>query len=358
MKEDRAAPNEDRPFLEISPREQARLCSLSEEFPAGVSLSLTDGEYSLPSTAVLPSNTDVRGAGRDRTRIVLEEGSDCHVFQNSDQSEGNVNISLTGMTIDGACSEQDRVDDKMPPICFCGIYMRRVAGLWIKDCSLTYIRQTAAHFEDCREVQLEEFRSRRPGWSGVSIKSSSDIRIEAFVEDAGWDGMHPAIHVDGCVGVYVDAIVAGATGSGIVLSSASADSVNCVVKGSVSQCLHGASLNGSAANDLRNVYIEGVFAFNTEAGICISDARNVIVASSLVQGNGTTGIRFEGQIGAQDCLVVDTIVTENPVAYEQLYSSVGNWIFELPGASDPSAEAVRHKPRFERSVEPLEISNL
>jgi hypothetical protein len=330
-------------FVEIAPRECDRLYDLVDEFPRGVYVTLTDGEYRLSKTVVLPSNTTIKGAGRERTRIVLENRSNCHLFTNSAHAKGNKNLSFAGFSVEGRGAEQDLAVTEKPTTTCCGIYLRRVAGVQIDGCSFHEISQTAAHFSECRNVVVKEFRARNLGWSGVSTINTSDLWIEAIVEDAGGEQSRPAIHVDGGIGVYVDATVTRVTGNGIMLDSGHADLSKCVIKGSASHCLSGISVRGTPENDLTEVYIEGVFDSNKELGILISNSHNVVVARSLVQGNGVAGIRFQGRNGGRNCLVVDTIVADNPVAFQNLHASDSNWIFDLPGTGDGSADEIRKR---------------
>jgi hypothetical protein len=337
-----------RAFIEIAPRDCARLYDLPEEFPRGAHVTLTDGEYRLSKTAVLPSNTTIRGAGRERTRIVLEKGANCHLFTNGAHTKGNKNLSFAGISVEGGGSgQQVPPGDKSLMVC-CGIYLRRVAGVEIDDCSFGDIRQSAAHFSECRNVVAKRFRARKLGWSGISTTNTNDIWIEAIVEDAGWDNAHAAIHINGGIGVYVDAAVTDVAGNGIMLDSGYADLSKCVVKGSASQCMSGVALRGTVEKELIDVYIEGVFASNKELGILISNARNVVIARSLVHGNEIAGIRFQGRNGGRDCLVVDTIVADNPVAYQHLHGSEANWIFDLPGTGDGSADKIRQHTLTQR----------
>jgi hypothetical protein len=133
-----------------------------------------------------------------------------------------------------------------------------------------------------------------------------------------------------------------------MLDSGYADLSKCVVKGSASQCMSGVALRGTVEKELIDVYIEGVFASNKELGILISNARNVVIARSLVHGNEIAGIRFQGRNGGRDCLVVDTIVADNPVAYQHLHGSEANWIFDLPGTGDGSADKIRQHTLTQR----------
>lgn len=341
MRRSRIAPKGKVPVVEIAPRDSARLYDLADEFPSGAYVNLTDGEYHFLKTAILPSNTTVTGAGRERTRIVLEKGCNCHLFTNSEHNKGNKNIAFAGFSVDGNGGDQEFSPGDKPVMLCCGIYLRRVAGVQIQDCSFNDIRQTAAHLTECRNVVVNEFRSRKVGWSGISTNNSSDVWVEAIVEEAGWDGSHPGVHIDGGLGVYVDATVTDVNGNGIVLESAYSDLAKCVVKGSASRCLCGVFLRGTPEKELRDVYIEGVFAANAELGILVSNSTNIVIARSLVHGNGIAGIRFQGRNGGRDCLVVDTIVADNPVAYEHLHASGSNWIFDPQGTGDESADAIR-----------------
>ena len=319
------------PTAEVSPQDFDVLYELPSRFPEGVELRLAAGEYLISRTITLPSRTSLVGAGIGKTNIVLAKGSNCHLFTNSDHRSGNTDLAFRNFSVDGQGDSQHRPDGHKALTFCCAMYLRRCVDVEVSDCSFFDIRQTAAHFSECLRVLVQRMASRKLGWSGVSTSGTSDIWVEAVVEDAGRDDRHSAIHMDGGVGVYVEAEVSDTTGNGIMLDSAYAPLLKAVARGSAVRCLRGVSLSGSAEKDLSHVYIEGNFNSNAEIGVMVSNAQHVVIANSEIKDNGVAGIRFQGRNGGRDCLVVNTRISGSPSAYEHMHASGGNWVFERTG---------------------------
>ena len=328
MKCDLGGPAVSAPVIEVSPEDFDVLYELPSRYPDGVELRLAAGEYLVSRTIALPSGTSISGEGAGKTRIVLAKGSNCHLFTNQDHRDGNTNLVFRHFSVDGNGDDQHRPEGHKALTFCCAVYLRRCVDVQVTDCSFYDIRQTAAHFSECLRVLVQRMTSRKLGWSGVSTSGTSDIWVEAVVEDAGRDHRHSAIHMDGGVGVYVDAEVSDTTGNGIMLDSAYAPLINAVAKGSAVRCLRGVSLSGSAEMELSHVYIEGSFTSNSEIGVMVSNARNVVIANSAIEDNGVAGIRFQGRNGGRECLVVNTSVSGSPSSYEHMHASGANWIFE------------------------------
>lgn len=320
----------ERPKISIFPSNVELLYDLHNKYPNGVDVNLIDDEYIVSKEIQLPSFTSISGHGSKKTRIIQEKYTNAHLFKNSDFNRGNRSIHFSGFSVEGNGDFQDRPEGHTALTFCCAIYLKRVAETSVVDCAFHDIRQTASHFSDCSGVIVKAHSAEKLGWSGVSTSGTDNMWAQTHVSDAGRDVMHSAVHIDGGVGVYVEADVSNTTGNGIMLDSAYRALINSAVKGRVVTCRRGVSLSGSAVNELRNVFIEGEFCDNREVGVMVSNARSVAIANSLIQRNGEVGLRLQGRNGGRETLIVNCDVSNNYVDYEHLHASEDNWIFAAP----------------------------
>lgn len=332
-----------RPSLAVSPKDVSALYNLADDHgTTGCDVVLEEGEYFIERTVRLPSNTTIVGRGAGRTKLTLLPNSNCHVFTNAEA--GGKNICCSQFSVAGNGDSQSRPPDWKPLTFACAFYFRNVESIICTDMSFDDIRQTALHFNNAVNIVTSGIRARKLGWSGVSTSNASNIWVEADVSDAGLDVMHSAIHMDGGVGVYVEARVAATTGNGIMLDSAFAPLRNCVVKGSASACKRGVSLSGAAETALENVAISAEVVRNREVGIMISNASNVTVMNSKIVDNGKYGILFQGRRGGSACNVCDTTIEGHELDVAELHASSSNWHFVAPlNAKSPPLPAANRR---------------
>lgn len=347
--------------ISIAPAMAYQLTELHSAYPRGAKIILETGNFEISKTIKLPSNTSIQGQGHNKTTITLLPDSNCHLFTNASPTEGNVGITIKDIRVNGNGDKQKKPESSKSLTFCCAIYLRNVRSCLVENCHFDNIRQTAAHFNGSVGVVIQELYAKNLGWSGVSTSNTSNIWVQAKVDNSGQDIMHSAIHVDGGIGVYLDAVVENSTGNGIMLDSAYAPLMNVVIKGRGVNCRRGVSLSGAAVKPLRNVYIEGVYNDNREVGVMVSNSESVVINNSEICRNGQYGILLQGRNGGRNCLVVDSNVTDNPVNFGQLHASGSNWVFADPrladeaGSWDVSAKSLtgaeRTMPSWKERVE-------
>lgn len=326
----------ERAHIEITPETVETLYALCETYPNGVDVRLSEGHFQITRTVKIPSNFTLTGKGPGKTKLEMMPHSNCHLFTNSDWTDkGNDNIVLRGFSVEGNSAQQEKPEGMRSLTFCCAIYMRQVRSILVEDCTFHDIRQTAAHFTHSAGVIVRGFKADGLGWSGVSTTNSNNVWVEdCHVSNAGGDVMHSAIHIDGGLGVYIDAHVSDTTGNGVMLDSLHAHLVSAIVKGSAKRCRRGVSLSGASIHDLRSVYIEGDFSDNSEVGVMVSNSSAVAVAHSRMTGNGHHGILFQGKNGGRETVVVDCEITGNEIAdIKNAHASHGNWVFTDPRQS-------------------------
>jgi SAM-dependent methyltransferase len=275
---------------------------------------LPPGTYPVTATLKLASGVRIVGAGPESTTITLEPESNCHVFTNDDYDKGNEGIELRGFTLEGNMRSQHRPPDHTALTFACGGYFKRVRGLVVDDVVAHGIRQTAFHFNHCSDVELHGLAADELGWSGVSTSGTDDIRLLAVVvTNAGLDVRHSGIHLDGGRGAYVDAVVDGCTGNGIMLDSKFSPMSDVVVRAVARRSLRGLSLSGDHENPLDNVCLSGGdYSENRECGLLVSNASNVFVVDATIASNGTAGIVVQGKSGSRHCVVAGCRISGSP----------------------------------------------
>ncbi len=284
-----------------------------ESLDGGGVVHLLPGSYRVRSTIVLPSDVSLIGAGPDRTTLTLDPGSNCHVFTNSDHAAGNERIELRAFRLEGNMRSQHRPADAKGVTFACGGYFKRVSDLAIDDIVAHGIRQTAFHFNHCSQVDIHRLEADELGWSGVSTSGTDDIVLRrVIVTSSGLDVRHSGIHLDGGHGAYVDAVVDGCTGNGIMLDSKFSPLCDVVVRGVGRRSMRGLSLSGDHENPLTNVSVSGDYSDNGECGILVSNASNVFIVDATIASNAKAGIVIQGKAGSAHCVVADTRITASP----------------------------------------------
>lgn len=274
---------------------------------------LSPGEHVVDATIQLPSEVALIGAGPELTKVTLAPGSSCHVFTNADHAKGNQGIELRGFTLEGNLRSQPKPPDLKGITFACGGYFKRVRHLLVDDVVAHGIRQTAFHFNHCKHVVLQQLEADELGWSGVSTSGTDDIVLRAVVvTNSGLDVRHSGIHLDGGTGAYIEAVIDGCTGNGIMLDSKFAPMSDVVVRGVARRSMRGLSLSGDHEKPLQHVSVSGDFSDNREVGILVSNASNVFIVDATIASNGTAGVVIQGKSTSAHCVIARSTITDSP----------------------------------------------
>ncbi len=280
---------------------------------AGGLVYLPPGTYRVEQTILLPSDVTVSGAGQEETILELAPGANCHMFTNENAEKGNDRIKLTDFSIEGNMRSQYRPADAKSLTFACGGYFRRSRDITIERITAHAIRQTAFHFTRCTHVDVRHLVADQLGWSGVSTSATDDIVLrELVVTNSGLDVRHSGIHLDGGKGAYIEAIVDGCTGNGIMIDSKFSAITEVVVKGNVRNSLRGLALSRGHEFDLDHVLLSGDYSHNLEYGVVVSNANDVFVVDANMASNGIAGLMIQGQYGAVHCVVADCHISGSP----------------------------------------------
>jgi len=289
------------------------------------------GSFCIDETIELRSGVALVGAGPDATTICLAPGSNCHIFTNSDHQNGNSDMQLRGFSLDGNMSGQHRPPDARGVTFACGGYFKRVTGLLVDDVVARSIRQTAFHFTQCSKVEVRHLVADEMGWSGVSTSGTDDIVIrEVVVTDAGLDVRHSGLHLDGGRGGYVDAVVDGCTGNGIMLDSTFSPLSDYVVRAVARRSMRGLSLSGDLDNELTSVCVTGDYSENRETGVLVSNASHIFVIDATIVSNLETGIVVQGRAGSRHCVVAGCRIGGSP---QLVHERDGNHVAYMPAVT-------------------------
>jgi hypothetical protein len=309
---------------------------------------LGPGEFHVDTTVVLHNGITVQGSGADATTIVLDPGSNCHVFTNRDHDTGNHAIAFRGFTLEGDMRNQSKPAGASGITYACGGYFKRVRDLVIENITAHEIRQTAFHFNHCDGVRIRRLRADELGWSGVSTSGTDDIvLIDVVVTNSGLDVRHSGIHLDGGTGAYVEATVDGCTGNGIMLDSKFSALSDVVVRGVARRALRGLSLSGAGDKELTTVYATGDFSNNRQCGVLVSNATNVMLVGATISTNGEAGVIIQGKSGSAHCVVADCTLLGNPVTFVERDDASISYItgtIDAPGAHDTEPIVAAPKP--------------
>ena len=311
----------EKPKLVIQPHEVGKLYDLWHAYPKGCDVVLAPGEFSLRRTVYLNPGTRIRGSGRGVTTLILEPGSNCHMFTNVVSQRGSHNFGVGNMSIVGNGDLQIKRDGDSAITFACAFYFANAYSIIAEEIDFFDIRQTALHFNNCVNVVVESVTCRRLGWSGISTSNASNIYIRrTLIEDAGRDIKHSGIHIDGGVGVFIDAQVRDTTGNGIMLDSNYSLLQGCVVHGDVEGCLKGVSLSGFRDRPIQEVVIRGSYCRNREVGVMISNSANVAVIGAQIEENADCGILITGKSGGKNCIISECRILNNGTPIRQTVS--------------------------------------
>jgi SAM-dependent methyltransferase len=325
----------EKPKVVIQPHEVGKLYDLWHAYPKGCDVELTPGEFYLRRTVHLNPGTRIRGIGRGITTLILEPDSNCHMFTNVISQYGSHNFGVGSMSIVGNGDRQNKRDGDSAITFACAFYFADAYSIIAEEIDFFDIRQTALHFNNCVNVVVESVTCRRLGWSGVSTSNASNIYIRRTqIEDAGRDIRHSGIHIDGGVGVYIDAQVRDTTGSGIMLDSSYSLLQGCVVQGTVEGCQKGVSLSGVGERPIQDVVIRGSYCRSSEVGVMISNSSNVAVIGARIEENTDCGILITGKAGGKNCLISECRILNNGTPIRE---TVSEKLYYFPEPHDTNA---------------------
>ncbi len=101
--------------------------------PAGGTVQLVDGTYVIGTSVVLRSGCTLVGASRSGTILQLAPSAGAHVVVNADVANGNPNITVQSLTIDGNRAQQGAA--------------RNIDGIYLTRCSTVVLDDLETH--DC-----------------------------------------------------------------------------------------------------------------------------------------------------------------------------------------------------------------
>ena len=122
-----------RRIIEIGEDGAHLLPDLAQRFSGGVVVRLGPGDFVLDRTIRIGSNTEIHGAGMQRTRLVLKPGANCHLLSNADPVGGNRSIVLAGFSVHGNAASQQRPEGHRATTYACGMHLAHVRSLRAAD---------------------------------------------------------------------------------------------------------------------------------------------------------------------------------------------------------------------------------
>jgi hypothetical protein len=332
----------------LAPNDRSVLQALSDIYPDGCDITLAGGEYLLDAPIRLPSWVRLRGLPGARPRLHQAPGSNGHILTNADRVSGNVGIVLEGLDLVGNGDRRVGRPAGAGITWACGAYFSGARSVAAIDVGCEDIRQSGLHFTGAQDVAVLGLRARGIGWSVVGTTRSSNVWIEAQAVDAGWDGGHSAMHIDGGTGVTVVADLHDCTGQGVMIDSKAAPLRSCVVEGRVERCGRGVALIGQVPNPLESVAISGRFSNNRGEGVMVSNARAVTLIDVTAIGNGGPDLLLQGRLGARNVLALRTRAERIAVSG----GSGGNWFAIHPLTAGSEAARALNARALKEAVLP------
>jgi len=247
----------------------------------GGKIFLPAGTYSINSTTTIPSNVWIEGAGASSTILYLQNNSNCTVFTNSDHTNGNSNIKISNLKIDGN-------KDNNTGTCH---------GIWFYNVSNSKIENTYIY-------NVEDY--------GIYVYNSSATNYDNnVISNNIIDSNYRGIQIETSkYNILTNNVIKNNSNRGLVL--------------------YGGTFNTASNNIIRNngdigLLITGnnntitgnIIEHNTKDGIQVLSSRNTIVGNMVryngnpgASGNDDDGIYVSGGIqhniiSSNECLVND-----------------------------------------------------
>jgi len=223
----------------------------------GGKVFLPAGTYSITSTTTIPSNVWIEGAGASSTILYVQNNSNCSVFANSDQTNGNTNIKISNLKIDG---------NKSNNTSGYGIYFKYVDNSQVENC---FIYNTA--------------------WEAIYFYGSEkNIVSHNIVDGSGGYGIR---FYTGSHNIITDNLVQNNVYTGIFSGSYYTTIANNVVKNNST----GGGTGGISSSGKYSTVANNVCEGNGHAGISLSSGGDYsVVSGNVCKGNSWQGINVYG----------------------------------------------------------------
>lgn len=294
---------------------------------------LTEGRYRVNRTLQLSDNDHI--VGRGEVCIELLPNSNCHVFSNRNYKDGNQNISVKDIKIEGNGAKQIRTNPDGPITFACAFYLKNVTNFVVENLVAESIRQTVVHFNNSKKCRVVTGKFRDLGWSGISTSKCDDLVVKNVeIINSGLDIIHSAVHLDGGIGGEINVRIRKSTGNGVMLDSKFSELFGLNVKAIVNECKRGVSCSGAAENRLHGCTIEAESIENREVGIMVSNSDHIWIRNSVIRDNGSVGILFQGRSGGCSCIVSSTQVSGHLIGIEERHNSANNCFIECQIAAN------------------------
>ena len=286
---------------------------------------IPEGSYTISASIQLKSNTHISGASNHATKLFFAKATNSNMFTNSDHSNGNDNILVSDLWLDGNSSQQFRPENEKA-LSFCNIFkFIRSSNIKLLNIKASNCKQTAMHFNQCNGVLIDNLQALSMGWSGISTSGTDDIQASnVYIYDSGKDIMHSAVHYDGGIGSYFSGVIEKCTGNGIMLDSKYSVFNKSVIQANCVDCKRAVSLSGDHNNQLSNVLIQNTKTLNCEVGIMVSNSKDVFITGCDIQKSSQHGILLQGKYGGCDTVVIDTTF-DNKLDISEVHSSKDNY---------------------------------
>lgn len=286
---------------------------------------LPRGVFSVSRTVLLHDGAHLCGSGDQDTTLVMAGGMNSNMFTNAVHGVGNKDICLENIRLVGNQAAQWRPEGECR-VSFCNaVYLANVKGSSFKDIHIYDVFQTALHFSGCSDVSINNLHAEKLGWSGISTSGTDDIvATNIAIINSGNDHRHSAVHLDGGSRAYVQGVIRGCVGNGVMLDSAFAKLTNCVVEVEASSCMRGVALIGDAEEQASVVCVRNSVLMDNDVGIMVSNARGVFLVNNHIEGSRECGVLFQGRAGGCDSFVIDCRLERNEVDIRQIHQSRNN----------------------------------
>ena len=310
-----------------------------------VTIELPPGTFSISRSIRLNSNIVLRGSKNGRTRLVLADETNDHLFSNYDHVNGNYDILVEELDINGNSANQTRsVEDTR--LSFCNLfYFKKLFGGQFRNISAYDCKQTAFHFNGCSDISISGVNCENLGWSGISTSGTDQLKAtNTLIRNSGQENMHSAVHLDGGSGAFLECTVEICTGNGIMLDSRYAAFSKAVVAAHCTGCRRGISLSGAHENPLQDVLLQDCHVNRNAIGILVSNSAHVFIDQSSVTNSSDTGILLQGKLGARSVTISRTALKGNRKDLAEIHESESNY-FVNNSVPALSKTQMRERPR-------------
>jgi hypothetical protein len=294
---------------------------------SGKKVLLPEGTFEVKKSVQLHDGAHICGSGALETTLILAEGVNEHMFTNVDHRKGNNNIRFENLRISGNKKQQWKpATERRSSFCN-AMYLVNVGSVSISNVHVFDVLQTAVQFSFCRDVSIDGLHTENTGWSGLGTTGTDNVVVTNLtVINSGVDDRHSAVHVDGGACVYVQGVIRGSVGNGVMLDATYGKLANCLLRVSARDCMRGVALIGNSIHQMTNICVSHSTLVDNEIGVMISNASGAFVLDSHIEGSREFGVLFQGKTGGCDSFVVNCSFARNVVDVKQLHQSRNNII--------------------------------